>query len=173
MIDIILNYVWFILKLLALCIALSIPILILTYIFKGWFERSKKSFLFKLSLVTYLISLIGICLIYFIPVFKIGLGDGYGFWNYIVFIFLHLLWFIIINILITAIIIIFGMITKGIYDSFLKKKNLKNKKKVKAIEPISIKFLWISLIITWIIIFIVYIVFPKLIAMLLYLIYLS
>jgi len=166
MIDTILNYVWFVLKLLVLCIVLSIPILILTYIFKGWFERSKKSFLFKLSLITYFISFIGICLLYFIPIINTGLGEGYIFWNYIVFILLHLLWFIIINILITAIIIIFGMIAKGIYDAFI--KNTKRKAK-----NIAIKYLWISLIITWVIIFIIYIIFPKLIAMLLFLIYLS
>ena len=167
MIDVALNYVWFIFKLLALCIVLSIPILLLVYIFKGWFANSKKSFIFKLSTITYLISLIGISLMYFIPVLKIGLGDGYTFWNYVVFILLHLLWLIIINILITAILIIFGLAARGIYDSFNKSKD----KKKKA-EPINIKYLWLTLIITWIIIFIVYLIFPKLIAMLLYLIYL-
>ena len=172
MIDTILNYVWFVFKLLALCIILSIPILIITYIFKGWFERSKKSFLFKLFAITYLISLIGICLLYFIPTFQIGLGDGYTFWNYVVFILLHILWFIFINILITGVLIIFGLLAKGIYDSF-SKRNKNDKKKQKVSEGINIKYLWISLIITWVIIFVVYIVFPKLIAMLLYLIYLS
>jgi len=172
MIDTILNYVWFVFKLLALCIILSIPILIITYIFKGWFERSKKSFLFKLFAITYLISFIGICLLYFIPTFQIGLGDGYTFWNYVVFILLHLLWFIFINILITGVLIIFGLLAKGIYDSLFK-KNTKDKKKQKVSEGINIKYLWISLIITWVIIFVVYIVFPKLIAILLYLIYLS
>ena len=172
MIDTILNYVWFVFKLLALCIILSIPILIITYIFKAWFERSKKSFLFKLFAITYLISLIGISLLYFIPTLQIGLGDGYTFWNYVVFILLHFLWFIFINILITGVLIIFGLLAKGIYDSLLK-KNTKDKKKQKVSEGINIKYLWISLIITWVIIFVVYIVFPKLIAMLLYLIYLS
>jgi hypothetical protein len=174
MIDTILNYVWFVFKLLALCIILSIPILVLIYIFKGWFNRSKKSFLFKLFIITYLISLIGVCLIYFIPTLQVGLGDGYTFWNYVVFILLHLLWFIFINILITGIIIIFGLLTKGIYDYFLR-KNKKEKKTKKSTEltNINIKYLWISLIITWIIVFIVYLVFPKLIAMILYLIYLT
>jgi len=175
MIDTILNYVWFVFKLLALCIILSIPILILTYIFKGWFEKSKKSFIFKLFSITYLISLLGICLLYFIPTFQVGLGEGYTFWNYVVFILLHLLWLIVINILIAGILIVFGLLAKGIYDYFLKKKNSKEKKKQKANEIINvnIKYLWISLIITWVIIFVVYIIFPKLIAMLLYLIYLS
>jgi len=168
MIETILNYVWFVLKLLALFIIISIPILISVYIFQGYFQRSKKSFLWKLSIVTYFISLIGINLLYFIPVFKVNLGYNFG--GYLAFIGLHLLWLILINLLLTGIFIIFGFICKGIYDYLSKDKN--KIKKIKEAIQINLKFLWISLIITWVIIFIVYVLFPKLIAMLLFLIYL-
>jgi len=168
MISTIFNYILFILKLIALFILISIPIIILVYIFKNWFEKSKKLFIWKLSKITYLISLIGICLLYFIPVFKVNLG--YNFWGYLAFIGLHLLWLIIINLLLTGIFIIFGFICKGIYDYLTKNQN-KTKKKKEAIN-INLLNLWISLIITWAIIFIVYMIFPKLIAMLLFLIYL-
>jgi len=168
MIETILNYVWFVLKLLVLFVIISIPIMILVYIFQGWFERSKKSFIWKLSIATYIISFIGINLLYYIPVLKIGLDYNFG--NYLAFIGLHLLWFILINLLFTGIFVIFGFICKGIYDSLNKDKS-KTKKK-KEITPVNLKYLWISLIITWVIVIIIYVIFPKLIAMLLFLIYL-
>jgi hypothetical protein len=160
-IKIVFNYLWFIIKLILLSAAISLPVIALTYIFKNFYNRlrQKKSFLVSISIIIFIISYVIILLIYFIPLIGnnielITAGE------IILFIFIQILRLAIINLIITGIIIIFAFISSAIYD-----KLSKNKKKL------NFWYLWISFIICFIILFIVILLFPKLPAMINYLIF--
>jgi hypothetical protein len=91
---------------------------------------------------------------------------------YLILFFLYSIFrLLVVNLLLTAIVVIFEMITTLIYEKLNKRHYNKKGKLSKAIKQ-SLNFvdLWISLTITFICVFFVYLLFPKIIAILLYLI---
>ncbi|NCP72157.1 hypothetical protein GW835_02070 [archaeon] len=158
----ILNYLLFILKLVGVSILFSIPFFIIVKIFKSKFINLRKKFsvIGSLFIIIYIISYIILLLIYFLPIISTFYQD-LTFWQSVGFIFYHLIRLILINIIISGVILSFSFITLAIYD-----KSETNKKK-----PYHNLNLFKSLIITNIIIFFILLVFPKLIALLVYLIY--
>ena len=147
-----------ILKIILLCIILTIPTIILVYIFKKKFLklRKKKSYLYSISIIIYFILLAIELIAYFLPI--IISPTISGFWNWVIFSLLNIIKLAIYNLLITGIFIIFAFITTAIFDLF--------KEKIKYFYN-----LVISLTIVNLIIFILLLIFPKLPAMVIYLIY--
>lgn len=154
----ILNYIWFLIKLVFYAILLSIPIFIIIKLFKNKYNTLNKKYknqILSISIIFYILNLIILFLIYFIPSIS-GLYFE-NFFEYIVFFIYHILRLMIINVLFTGIFLIFTLITLGIYDKFKIKNNFS---------------LFKSLIITNIFLFVLLIIFPKIIAIIIYLIYL-
>jgi hypothetical protein len=154
----ILNYLWFLIKLIGFAILLSIPAYIIIKIFKNKYNSLNKKYenqILSISIIFYFFNLIILFLIYFIP----SLSGLYfeKFINYIVFFIYHIFRLAIINILLTGIFLVFTLITLAVYDKFKLQNNFS---------------LFKSLIITNIFLFVLLIIFPKLIAIIIYLIYL-
>ncbi|MCK9292576.1 MAG: hypothetical protein WCY27_00735 [archaeon] len=159
--QIILNYVWFIIKLLFYALILAIPLTLITLPLRNWFLKINKkieNFLFSSSIITYVISYLLLLAFYFIPIINSGSFQTTD--KLLIFILIHIVRLAIINLLITAIIIIFIFIILFIYEKFNK-----NSKQFNFFN------LWKSTAIGLIIFFIIIILFPKLIAMLIYLIF--
>jgi len=163
--QVIISYLWFIIKLILLVIVTSIPFIILTYIFKNFFNklRKKKSYLFSISFIIYIISLVIILLVYFIPI--IG-STGLGLWNSIGFVVYHIIRLAIINLLLTAILVIFAFIVTALYEKLQIKKTKKQKR------VLSLRNLCISISLVLIIIFIIILLFPKLLSLIIFMIFL-
>jgi hypothetical protein len=154
----ILNYLWFLIKLIGFAILLSIPAYIIIKIFKNKYNSLNKKYenqILSISIIFYFFNLIILFLIYFIP----SLSGLYfeKFINYIVFFIYHIFRLALINILLTGIFLVFTLITLAVYDKFKLQNNFS---------------LFKSLIITNIFLFVLLIIFPKLIAIIIYLIYL-
>lgn len=160
--QVVLNYLWAIVKLIGLSILCAIPFFILIKIFKNKYLllRKKKSVIFSLFIIIFILSYIILLLIYFLPILSIF--KGVSFLNILGIIFYHLIRLLIINILISGVFLGFSFITLAFYDKFNEKKK----------QPKTNLNLIKSLILTNIIFFIILLIFPKLIAILIYLIYL-
>ena len=159
--QIILNYAWFLIKLLFYALILAIPFTLITIPLRNWFLKTNKkikNFLFSSSIIAYVVSYILLLAFYFIPIIN---SDTFQTTNeLLIFISIHIIRLAIINLLITAIIIILIFIILFIYEKI--NKNAKT---------FSLFNLWKSISIGLIICFIITILFPKLIAMLIYLIF--
>lgn len=159
--QIIINYLWTFLKLIGLSFLVSIPFFILIKLFEKKYAtlRKKKSVIFSLSIIIFILSYLLLLLIYFLPIistiFKMQFIDA------TLTILYHLIRLLIINFLITGIILSFSFVTLGLLDYF--SKNKKSNKNFNLIK---------SLTITNIVFFIILLIFPKLFAILIYLIYL-
>ncbi len=160
--QVVLNYLLTIVKLIGLSILCAIPFFILIKIFKNKYLllRKKKSVIFSLFIIIFILSYIILLLIYFLPLLSIF--KGVSFLNILGIIFYHLIRLLIVNILISGVFLGFSFITLAFYDKFNEKKK----------HPKTNLNLIKSLILTNIIFFIILLIFPKLIAILIYLIYL-
>ena len=160
------NYLLFILKLCVCSAILAIPVILLVFLFKNFFKKlnNKKNFVFSLFIISYIVTLIIILLMYFIPIIRFGFEtELIGFWSKFGNVLLHILRLAIVNLLITGIVVTFGFLASAIYD-----KLSRNKKQ----KTINLKNLWISLCIVNIIVIIIILLFPTLISIILNLIYL-
>lgn len=159
--QIIINYLWMFIKLIGLALLTSIPFFILIKLFEKKYSklRKTKSVIFSLSILIFIFSYLILILIYFLPIistiFKMEFKD------ILLTFFYHLIRLLIVNVLLTGIILSFSFITLGLFDYF-------NKNKISNKNFNLIK----SLTITNIIFFIILLIFPKLFAILIYLIYL-
>ena len=163
----ILNYVWVLIKLFFICVLFSLPIIGIIYLFKGLFRKIKKKHSFSLSLfssifiVTYPILLI----IYFIPV--LSQYNELLFLEIIGLTLFQIVRLILVNLLFSAILFIFGLFVSLLYDS-----NLEKIKKSKKKKEINFFALWKNTaIVLFVMITFVLLVFPRLPAIILYLIY--
>lgn len=154
------NYIWFFIKLCGVSVLLSLPIILFVYLFKFLFKKinKKKSFLVSMFVTIYLVSLIIILGIYFIP--TISINFQYTFFEGLFFVILHLFRLIITNILIAGILLVFAFIISLFYDKFNKSK-----------KELNFLPLLISTSITSLILIIINIIFPKLIAMIMFIIF--
>jgi len=161
--QIILNYLLFFLKLIGISIVASIPFFLIIKLFKSKFISLRKKFsvIGSLFIIISIISYIILLLIYFLPIIS-SFYKTLTFWNSVIFVIYHLIRLLIINILISGIILSISFITLGLYDKFDTNKK----------QPYHNLNLFKSLIITNILVFFILLIFPKLIAMLIYLIYL-
>ena len=177
-ISIILNYIWVFIKLLLFSAAVSLPFVALTYLLKDKFNwlRTKKNLSFALSLfiIIFVVSYIVLLFTFFLP--ALGKFSTFSFLEAIAFIFLHIARLLLVNLLFTAMLFIIAMFISLLYDSFVNKKvkkRTKTKIKVKTSITLSFFSLWKSFSMVFFIMFLfLIIVFPGLIAIILYLIFL-
>jgi hypothetical protein len=165
------NYILFIFKLIIYCAIFALPLVLITNLLTKRYLvlRKKKSFVASLVFIIYPIVYILLLLIYFLPSIIYGFGE-YSFifvLQAIVFNFLKLL---LVAIIVTLSIVVCAFITSAFYENFKKKHLQKNKKK--KLQKNKYNFLlWASITSTNIIIFIIYLLFPRLLSLLVYLIY--
>lgn len=164
-----LNYLWFFIKLIFFSAIFAIPfVFIVDWLKKPFLKfREKKSFIVSLFLLTYIVLAI-LLLIYFIVLLFITSIPVSGFYLIIFFIY-NILKLLFINLLLSAIVVIFAMITTFAYEKINSKHKQKDKKKSSK-KSLNYLDLWLSLTITFICVFFVYLIFPKILALLLYLI---
>lgn len=164
----ILNYLYVFLKIILFAIISCIPAYILIKIFSKKYDslRKKKSVFFSLTIIIYIVSLVVLLLIYFIP--TIPMMTDASFIDFLKLFFYHFLRLIFINIIFTGLYLSYAFLVMSFNDNFNKKlKKTKHKKTIKKNLNL-VK----SLSLTNIIVFILILVFPKLIPILLYLIFL-
>ncbi|MFA5746258.1 MAG: hypothetical protein WCX82_04585 [archaeon] len=169
----ILNYVWVFIKLLLFSAVASLPFIGITYLLKTQFLklRTKKlSYALSLYILIYIISFIGLVFIYFIPI--LDKFSTFTFLNGIGFVVFQLIRLLLINLLLSAMMFIIAMFISLLYDSFIEKKDKKKKVVKVKIEKLSFLNLWKSFSMVFFVMFLfILIVFPSLIAMIMYLIF--
>ncbi len=165
------NYLWFFIKLVFFSAIFAIPFVFVVNWLKNPFSkiREKRNYIVSLFFLTYVVLFIFLIIYFVFLIINTGLPvSGY----YLILFFLYSIFrLLVVNLLLTAIVVIFEMITTLIYEKLNKRHYNKKGKLSKAIKQ-SLNFvdLWISLTITFICVFFVYLLFPKIIAILLYLI---
>jgi len=168
-IETLLNYALVIIKTIIFSAVIAIPFVFITLLGKDLFDhlyfKKKNSYLFSMFILVYGLLFIVLLLVYFLPIIFQGIGLPPV--NSIIFVILQVFRLIIVNILITGILLVFILVCTAIYDS-ISKTDIKKKSKAKQLNILN---LWFSLIIIILIIFALLIIFPKLIAMLIYLIF--
>jgi hypothetical protein len=157
----IINYIWFLIKLVGISLLFSIPFFIIIKLLEKKYLklRKKLSVIFSLSIIIFIINYIILLFIYFIPALS-SINIIMSTMDVILLIIFHVFRLLIINILITAIFLIFALITLAFYDKLNNKYKKRNNLNLIA-----------SLTLTNIILFIILLIFPKLMAILIYLIY--
>ncbi|MFH0905759.1 MAG: hypothetical protein V1824_00295 [archaeon] len=158
----ILNYLLFLIKSLVLLGLLAIPFIAIFQVSKMVFAKiikSKNQFT-SLFIISYIWLYLLILIYYFIPL--IGDKTPYTIIEWILFILFHILRLAIINLLFTGIVVIFELIAVAIYE----KQNRKRK-----IRHTNLFNLWLAIFISLICFGILLIIFPKLISIILYLLY--
>lgn len=169
-ISTILNYIWVFIKLLFFCAILSLPVIGIIYFLKGLFQKFNKKYSFILSLFISIFAFVYVSLLflYFIPI--LSKFSEFAFLDAVGFILFHLARLIIVGALFSGIILIAGIFVSLLYDNYNKSKKLKSKKKNE--DKINFFNLWKSLTIVLVVIFcFIFIVFPRLPVIILYLIY--
>lgn len=158
----ILNYLLFLIKLILLSAVISIPITFICSIFEKEYNvlyKKNKNQILTFYILIYLVVMIFLIILYFLPL--IIASYDFTFLEIIVNIFK----LIIINLLLSAIVLVFAIISLAIYEK-LNKNNKKFKNKLNAFN------LWKSNTLVIIIMFIIYILFPNILPLILYIIYL-
>jgi ABC-type iron transport system FetAB permease component len=99
---------------------------------------------------------------YFLPFIIYGFPEN-TFWNILLMIISNIIRLLFVNLILTSILLFFSFITTAIYEKLNKKTN--NKEHIKIIK------LWISISVSLSIVYILYLVFPKILSLIIYLIY--
>lgn len=170
----ILNYIWVFIKLLLFAAVLSLPFIGLTFLFKkkfNWLRQNKKlSFAMSLFIIIFVISYIILVLVYFVPV--LDKFSTFTFFEGVLFVLIQLARLLLVNILFTGMLFIVAMFVSLLYDSFMEKKGKKKKIKKQKSEKLSFIDLWKSFsMVLFVLLLFLIIIFPSLIAMILYLIF--
>lgn len=170
----ILNYVWVFIKLLLFSALLSLPFIGLTYIFQkkfNWLRKDKKlSFAKSLFIIIFVISYIVLILVYFIPV--LDKFSTFTFFEGVLFVLIQFGRLLLVNLLFTGMFFIIAMFISMLYDSFMEKKEKKKKTKKQKLEILYFVDLWKSFaMVFFVVMLFLIIIFPSLIAMILYLIF--
>ncbi len=165
------NYLLFIIKLIIYCGVLAIPFVFITNLLTKRYNKfnKKKSFVVSVFYTCFPIMYILILLIYFIPSFIYGFGGDYWVLTLQAIIF-NIIKLFITSIVFTLLLVVFVFIASAFYDYYKKKHLQKNKKKKLQKDKYNF-LLWISITSTNIILFIIYLLFPRLLSLLVYLIY--
>jgi len=156
--TIILNYILMILKVIGISFLCALPFFIIIKLLNKKYLKLKKKTnqIISVSIIFYIINAIILILIYFVPIIGTAFKTMTTI-NIVVFFIYHIIRLLLINILLTGIFMILSLITFAIYDKLNKKNNFTLIK---------------SLTITNIICFVLLLIFPKIIAIIIYLIYL-
>ena len=169
----ILNYIWVFIKILLLSAVISLPFIGATYLLKNKFSelRDKKlSYALSLYIIIYIISFIFLVFIYFIPI--LDKFSTFTFLEAIGFILFQIVRLLLVNLLLSAMIFIVSMFISLLYDSFNEKKDKKRKTVKAKVEKLSFLNLWKSFSMVFFVVFLfILVVFPSLIAMIMYLIF--
>ncbi len=169
-ISTILNYVWVFIKILLFSAAMSLPFIGVTYFLQKPFDwlRTKKKLSFSLSLfiTIFCSSFIILIFVYFLPI--LDKFARFTFLEGIAFFFLQIARLLLVNLLFSGMIFIIAMFIVLLYDSFKEKKKTKTKAKQKS----SFLKLWKAFTMVFFVVFLfVFIIFPKIFAIILYLIF--
>lgn len=165
------NYLFFVIKLIIYSAIFALPFVLITNLLTKRYTnlRKKKSFVVSIFIVVFPIIYILLLLTYFIPSIIYGFG-GYHWALVLQAVAFNIFKLLFTCIIFTLLIVICAFITSAFYDYYKKKQLQKNKKR--KLQKNKYNFLlWISITSTNIILFIIYLLFPRLLSLLVYLIY--
>ena len=171
----ILNYIWVFIKLLLFSALISLPFVGLTYLLRKKFEflrtQKKQNFAKSLFIIIFIVLYVILVLVYFIPVLDIF--PTFTFLEAIAFILIQLARLLLVNLLFSGMLFIMGMFIALLYESMINKTNKNKKTKTKKkTEKFSFISLWKSFsMVFFVVLLFLLILFPSLIAMILFLIF--
>ncbi len=167
----ILNHLFFVIKLFIYSCIFALPFVLITNLLTKRYQRykKKKSFVRSVFLTTFPIVYILLLLIYFVPSLIYGFG-GYSFNVIIQAVIFNIFKLFFVAVIFSLLLLIAVFITSAIYDN-LKKRSLQKIKKKKLPKNKYNFLLWLSITFTIIISFIIYLFFPVLLSLIVYLIY--
>jgi hypothetical protein len=160
------NYIVFLFKLIISSLIFAIPFTLICIILEKEFKilNKKKSFFLSLFILIYIISYIILLVTYYLPFIITGFPAN-TFWNTLITIVFNTLRLLFVNLIISGILLFFAFISTAIYEKLNENKKKKNK------EHTQIFKLWVSISISAIIAYIIYLIFPKILSLIVYIIY--
>lgn len=170
--PVLLNYIWMLVKLIMFSAVLALPTIGLIYLLKPIFCKlnKKSSFVVSLFLSIFFVVYFVCLLLYFIPV--LGKFSQFTFLEAVGFILFQLARLILVCALFSAVLLVIGMFVSLIYDKLAKHDKLTKPKTKKHKKKLSFFVLWESITIVFVVVFaFILLVFPKLPAIVLYLLY--
>jgi len=170
----ILNYIWVFIKLLLFCAIISLPFIGITYLLQKKFEwlrvKKKLSYALSLFIIIFVISYVILLLIFFIS--SLGKFSTFYFGESLLFILIQTIRLFLVNLLFTGMLFIIAMFIALLYDSFVNKKDKKIKTRTKKTRGLAFFNLWKAFTMVFFVVFLfIIIIFPKIIAIILFLIY--